>query len=777
MLIHHFRNKPPIEQHQMDFEGREDSDGVRLSWNYLPKSKLQHERNVIPMGALYSPFNNKSQVTVLENTELQTCRQCRSIGSSYSQLQPDIWLCHFCGFNNRMSAPLPQTSTVEYKTGKVAPLPPIFLYVVDTCFEPEDEDAYSALKDSLLLSLSLLPENALVGFITFGKHVQIHNLAATTQKMAIFNGEKEYTLEQLQNSLGFSGFKSANSKFSDQFLQQVQVAEYQLTNIIETLVVNSFTHSDKERTLRCTGSALNIASLLLQTVLGSSTAAHATGGHILCFIAGATTYGSGRIVGPQLKDVLRSHHDLEKVNNTIQNPLSHQALFTEAKKFYKRVTKNIVSTGLSCDLFIGSYNQIGLYEMDEVCFKTGGSIVMADSFNTAIFKQSFVKFFKKCDDDQGEFLEMGFNSTLEVRVASDLKVCGLIGNATGLPVKKEHVPLVSQQIVGDGKTNAWKLCSVNAQSTYAVYFEKLDSKSNYTYIQFLFHYQHPSGEMRLRVTTIPINIIADSDIYLDQGFDQEAALVLVARDAINKLQPNPTLKTATVTPNAVIKQLDKQLIDYCSRFALFTPGKLDSFALSRAYAMLPQFVYHLRRSPFINVFNNSPDESSFIRHIFMHEEMNSSLIMIQPTLISFDVNASDQEPEAVLLDSMSLAPLKILLLDTFFQLLIWHGKQIAAWRKAGYHEQPEYEYFNTFLEAPKKEAMEILMDRFPLPRFIDCDEGGSQARFLMAKLNPSTSYANPAHRHITGHSLDVLTDDASIQLFMDRIQKIIISKK
>lgn len=764
----------------MDFEAREDSDGVRLSWSYLPKSKLQHQRNIIPMGALYTPLNNKSEVLVLDNNQLQMCRQCRAVGNSFSQVQaqqPDTWLCQFCGFNNRMVVSLNQPLTVEYLTGKVAPLAPIFLFVVDTCFEIEDEDANSALKDSLLLSLSLLPENALVGFITFGKHIQIHNLISTTQRMCIFNGEKEYTLEQLQNSLGFSGLKSSNSKFADQFLQQVNVAEYQLTNIIESLVSNSFPHSDKERTLRSTGSALNIASLLLQTILGSSTASHATGGHILCFIAGATTYGPGRIVGPQLKDALRSHHDLNKVNNSIQNPLSHQALFTEAKKFYQRVTKNIVSTGLSCNLFIGSYNQIGLYEMDEVCFKTGGSIVMADSFNTAIFKQSFVKFFKKCDDDQGELLDMGFNSTLEVRVPSDLKICGLIGNATALPVKKEHSELVSLQVIGDGKANAWKLCSVNPQSTYAIYFEKLESKSNFTYIQFLFHYQHASGEMRLRVTTVPINIIADSDLFIEQGFDQEAALVLIARDAINKLQPNPTLKTSIVSPSAVIKLLDQQLIEYCTRFALYTSGRLESFALSSSYAMLPQFVYHLRRSSFINVFNNSPDESSFIRHIFMHEETTNSLIMIQPTLLSFDINSSDQEPEPVLLDSISLAPLKILLLDTFFQLVIWHGKQIADWRKAGYHEQPEYEYFNAFLEAPKKEAMEILMDRFPLPRFIDCDEGGSQARFLMAKLNPSTSYANPAHRHVIGHSLDVLTDDASIQLFMDRIQKIIVSKK
>ena len=32
----------------------------------------------------------------------------------------------------------------------------------------------------------------------------------------------------------------------------------------------------------------------------------------------------------------------------------------------------------------------------------------------------------------------------------------------------------------------------------------------------------------------------------------------------------------------------------------------------------------------------------------------------------------------------------ILLVDTFFSLLIWKGKTIKEWEKAGYHLQEEY---------------------------------------------------------------------------------------
>ena len=48
-------------------------------------------------------------------------------------------------------------------------MPPIFLFVVDTCLEDED---LKAMKDSLVVSLSLLPPHALVGLITFGTMVR-----------------------------------------------------------------------------------------------------------------------------------------------------------------------------------------------------------------------------------------------------------------------------------------------------------------------------------------------------------------------------------------------------------------------------------------------------------------------------------------------------------------------------------------------------------------------------------------------------------------------------
>jgi protein transport protein SEC23 len=65
----------------------------------------------------------------------------------------------------------------------------------------------------------------------------------------------------------------------------------------------------------------------------------------------------------------------------------------------------------------------------------------------------------------------------------------------------------------------------------------------------------------------------------------------------------------------------------------------------------------------------------------------------------------NEPPKPVLLDSVSISPDVILLLDTFFHILIFHGETIAQWRKAGYHEQEEYAHLRAVLEAPKQDSL------------------------------------------------------------------------
>lgn len=51
---------------------------------------------------------------------------------------------------------------------------------------------------------------------------------------------------------------------------------------------------------------------------------------------------------------------------------------------------------------------------------------------------------------------------------------------------------------------------------------------------------------------------------------------------------------------------------------------------------------------------------------------------------------------------------------------------MAAWKKEGYHEKEEYATFKSLLEAPVEDAQDLLCNRFPIPRYVETEQGGSQ---------------------------------------------------
>ena len=235
------------------------------------------------------------------------------------------------------------------------------------------------------------------------------------------------------------------------------------------------------------------------------------------------------------------------------------------------------------------------------------------------------------------------------------------------------------------------------------------------------------------------------------SFDQEAAAVLLARVAVER--------TETEDVADVLRWIDRSLIRLCSKFADYVPDDPNSFRLSSEFSLFPQFLFHLRRSQFLQLFNSSPDEAAYYRYILNKENTTNSLVMIQPTLLSYSFNGP---PQPALLDSQSVRPDTILLLDTFFHVVVFHGETTAAWREQRYHEQEEHVAFRNLLEAPQADAQMIMDNRFPVPRYIVCDQHKSEARFLMAKLNPSVT-----HNTEGAGGAQVFTDDVSLRVFME----------
>lgn len=745
----------------MDFEEFEDINGVRLAWNSFPSTKAEAAKIVVPTGAIYTPLKQRDDLPVAGyDPTWCTNPNCKSILNPYCRIDlTGFWFCPFCGYRNALpthyqgitadNMPLelqPASSTIEYITSRPVPLPPVFLYVVDLC---QDDENLQALKDSLVESLTLLPENALVGLITFGTMVQVYDLGAQSIKRSyIFRGDKEYTDKQISTMLNKQTLSPDGrpqlSNSTLRFFLPIGEIEDQLTNILSNLTADPWAVAHGDRPLRSTGSALNVGVNLLGATFPG------LGARLMLFSAGLCTLNPGLIVGNKLKEPIRSHSDIDKDN------AKH---FKKATKFYDALAGKAVKNSHAIDVFGGCLDQIGMLEMKNLTHQTGGTLLLSDAFTTSIFKQSFLRLF---DRDADDYLTMAFNGSLDIKTSRELKISGLIGHAASLGIKSANV---SENEVGLGGTSQYRLCAISPQHTYAIFFDVANTQAlpanAQSYVQFITHYQHTSGSYRMRVTTIS-NILTSDEQVLTQSFDQEAAAVLMARVSLYKAEQDDGAD--------VLRWIDRMLIKLCQKFADYRKDLEDSFRLGPRFSFYPQFIYYLRRSQFLQVFNNSPDETAFYRHVLLTEDTTNSLVMIQPTLTAFEL---DKEPIPVLLDSVSIKNDRILLLDTFFHILIYHGKTIAEWRKAGYQDLPEYSNLKALLEEPKQEAAELLTDRFPLPRFIDTEEGGSQARFLYSKLNPSTSYNNATA--VGANGAVVLTDDVSLQVFMSHLQKLVVS--
>jgi hypothetical protein len=114
-------------------------------------------------------------------------------------------------------------------------------------------------------------------------------------------------------------------------------------------------------------------------------------------------------------------------------------------------------------------------------------------------------------------------------------------------------------------------------------------------MQLITYYQHSNGRFRMRVTTTagvwnsdPNNLSS-----MAASFDQEAAAVMMARIAVHR--------TETEDSPEILLWLDRSLIRLCSKFAEYRKDDPSSFRLAPSFSMFPQFMFHLRRSQFLQV--------------------------------------------------------------------------------------------------------------------------------------------------------------------------------
>ena len=149
----------------------------------------------------------------------------------------------------------------------------------------------------------------------------MHELGYTEcAKSYVFRGSKDYAAKQVQDMLGLStsgmrtnvppqpGRPGPIMGPAARFLLPVQQCEFQLTNALEQLQKDPWPVANDKRSLRCTGVSLSVAVGLLETSFQNA------GGRIMLFAGGPATEGPGLVVGPELREPIRSHHDIDRDN-------------------------------------------------------------------------------------------------------------------------------------------------------------------------------------------------------------------------------------------------------------------------------------------------------------------------------------------------------------------------------------------------------------------------------------------------------------------------------
>ncbi|KAL0885638.1 hypothetical protein Bca101_009621 [Brassica carinata] len=702
-----------------EFGELEAQDGVRMPWNIIPVATTKDQSTIdseIPVSAIYTPLRSSS--TLLLPYAPLRCRTCRSVLNPYSvvDFSASTWGCPFCFNRNPFPSNyssiaadtnlppelFPHSTTVEYLSDSFSspPPPPVFLFVVDTCIFSDELDF---LRSSLFQALDLISDTSVVGLITFDSLVRVYELGFPhCTKSYFFHGNRDCTKDQLLDQLCFfvknpkpssgviAGVRDGlSAEDIARFLLPASDCQFTLHSVLEELGNVPWPVAAGHRPARCTGVALRIAAGLLGACFPGCAA------RIMAFIGGPSTLGPGAIVSRELSEPIRSHKDIDKDSA----PFYHEAV-----EFYEKLAKQLVHQGHVLDVFASSVDQVGIAEMKVAVEQTGGFVVLAESFGHSVFRDSLKRVFQSGENDLG----LSSCGIFEINCSKGVKVQGVIGPCASLEKKG---PLCSDTAIGQGHTSAWKMCGLD--KIISTLMVKQGSGLQ------LFQ-EDGSWELKTYRQVFRFEKLCFS------------AAVVMARLISFKMETQPEFNPQ--------RWADKALINLCSRFGDYQKGNASSFSLPSQLLNFPQFVFHMRRSQFVQVFNNSPDETAYFRMILNRENVSNSIVMIQPSLVSFTFNT---QPEPIPLDVASITADRILLLDAYFTLVIFHGATIAQWRKAGYHHQPEHQALVHLLQSPRDYSDTIVRERFPIPRLVICDQYGSQARFLLAKLNPSSDGNGP----------------------------------
>ena len=742
----------------MDFTQTEINEGIRFVWNSVPSSRQILKQNMIPFGVFLSPFFQRDPPIERRLGTALKCSKCGFFANPYCSLDyynAKAWTCCNCGNRNPLSHQVINFLTqggrlqdfegnctvFEYQLDSQKTYQRTLILVLDTSME---KDELEQMKQGILESLPSGDMNYNIGLVTFGKHVKLHNLTSMTRQELVLDGGKTYIREQIMQLLSLrESLPNAAPNLLNKFIQPISKCRERIVKIISRLKPDSFeikVKGEHRRRLRCTGNALQ-----LSVVLASSFCGHGT--KIATFLGGACTYGPGQIVSPELEEHFRSHNDLEK-------SASKLSVFQKAKKFYNELGVLCEKFNLTVDLFAFCLNQYGLGEMANMVQESGGMIINHEEFQDKEYKPSVKQYMSTMFTSDSVW-----NARTTVVCSEEMGLHGALGSMKLINKVKDLEKTDNQ--MGQSGGNRFYLGNTSINNNLLFLFQQLNPeisiKAKPCYFQFQSTYHDENGLSVLRVATFSRNFCADNTL-LGNSVDQEAAIACIARIA--------SFKSITLETTDVVYWLNTVLIKFLRRVSNFKKNQPQTLKIPDNVSLLPQFIFYFRKSEFVQKFATSVDEFALFRLSLMREVLNNMLVMIQPSLFAYTLENPNACP--VLCDMDSLSDDRILVVDTYFFVLLWYGKTIHYWKEQNFQDDPQFAHFKELLNVSKTDAELLMEDRLPVPRFIECFPGAPFERVLKSKLNPRAAKTQEDSDE------NYSTDDVNLKTFMDYLIKLVV---
>jgi len=101
-------------------------------------------------------------------------------------------------------------------------------------------------------------------------------------------------------------------------------------------------------------------------------------------------------------------------------------------------------------------------------------------------------------------------------------------------------------------------------------------------------------------------------------FDQEAATVILAQLSSFKMETEDEFDA--------VRFLDRLFIRVLQRFGDYRKEDPASFRFAPQFGLLPQFMFNLQRSQFVQVFNNSPNKTAYYRMVLNRENVTNAWV-------------------------------------------------------------------------------------------------------------------------------------------------------